>query len=79
MAMVCRALENGAEIDHLICVTGQHRDLLDAVLSLFGLIPSYDLDVMKPGQECDACNMRGAQRHAASDRGGVARSRPSPW
>ncbi len=34
----------------IVCVTGQHREMLDQVLSLFNIIPDYDLKVMKPGQ-----------------------------
>ena len=34
-----------------VCVTGQHREMLDQVLDLFGLKPSYDLDVMRSGQD----------------------------
>ena len=33
-----------------LCVTGQHREMLDAVLSCFGVTPDHDLAVMKPGQ-----------------------------
>lgn len=35
----------------LICVTGQHREMLDQVLQLFGLVPHYDLNIMKQGQD----------------------------
>ena len=34
-----------------VCVTGQHREMLDQVLHLFGIIPDYDLDIMKSGQD----------------------------
>ena len=34
-----------------VCVTAQHRDMLDQVLSLFKITPDYDLDIMKPGQD----------------------------
>lgn len=34
-----------------VCVTGQHREMLDQVLALFQIIPDYDLDIMKPGQD----------------------------
>lgn len=34
----------------VVCVTGQHRQMLDQVLSLFGIVPDYDLDLMVPGQ-----------------------------
>ncbi|MBW2646463.1 MAG: UDP-N-acetylglucosamine 2-epimerase (non-hydrolyzing) [Deltaproteobacteria bacterium] len=34
----------------LVCVTGQHREMLDDVLDLFDIIPNYDLDIMRPNQ-----------------------------
>jgi UDP-N-acetylglucosamine 2-epimerase (non-hydrolysing) len=50
MAPVVRALtaENG--IHSITCVTGQHRTMLDQVLSLFGIQPDHDLAVMEPNQ-----------------------------
>ena len=39
-----------AEVSVKICVTGQHREMLDQVLELFSLVPDYDLNVMSPGQ-----------------------------
>lgn len=33
-----------------VCVTAQHREMLDQVLNFFGIVPDYDLDLMKPGQ-----------------------------
>jgi len=38
-------------IDIRVCVTAQHREMLDQVLDLFGISPDYDLDIMKPGQD----------------------------
>ncbi len=35
----------------LICVTGQHREMLDQVLHLFEIKPDYDLNIMKQGQD----------------------------
>ena len=35
----------------LVCVTGQHREMLDQVLRLFEIVPNYDLNIMKPGQD----------------------------
>lgn len=35
----------------IVCVTGQHRQMLDQVLSLFEITPDYDLDIMKQGQD----------------------------
>ena len=35
----------------IVCVTGQHREMLDQVLRIFEIVPDYDLDIMKPGQD----------------------------
>lgn len=35
----------------IVCVTGQHREMLDQVLDLFGIIPDFDLNIMKGGQD----------------------------
>ena len=35
----------------IVCVTGQHREMLDQVLRIFEIIPNYDLNIMKPGQD----------------------------
>ena len=39
-----------ADFDSRVCVTGQHRDMLDQVLALFAIRPDFDLDIMRPGQ-----------------------------
>lgn len=39
------------KIEIIICVTGQHREMLDQVLKLFSIQPNYDLDIMKVGQD----------------------------
>lgn len=38
------------EFDTVVCVTGQHREMLDQVLHVFDVAPDYDLSIMKPGQ-----------------------------
>ncbi len=40
----------GSEFQPIVCVTAQHRHLLDQVLDVFGIRPDYDLNVMLPGQ-----------------------------
>ena len=50
MAPLVKALEAHPTIDARVCVTGQHRQMLDQVLSLFEITPDYDLDIMQPGQ-----------------------------
>lgn len=51
MAPVYRALKNTPDINVRVCVTGQHRQMLDQVLELFGIQPEFDLNLMKPGQD----------------------------
>ncbi|MBB5266355.1 UDP-N-acetylglucosamine 2-epimerase (non-hydrolyzing) [Catenibacillus scindens] len=43
-------LKKRKNIETIVCVTGQHRQMLDQVLSTFNVIPDYDLSVMLPGQ-----------------------------
>lgn len=38
------------EFETVVCTTGQHREMLDQVLKVFGVVPDYDLHIMKPGQ-----------------------------
>ena len=51
MAPVVLGLANAAGIDSEVCVTAQHRQMLDQVLDLFEIKPDYDLDLMTPGQD----------------------------
>jgi len=51
MAPVILALENDPFFDSLICVTAQHRDMLDSVLNLFSIDPDFDLDIMTTNQD----------------------------
>ena len=39
------------DFETLVCVTGQHREMLDQVLTIFGVTPDYDLNIMKQGQD----------------------------
>lgn len=50
MAPVVKELESRKEIKSVVCVTAQHRDMLDQVLKIFKIKPDYDLNIMKPGQ-----------------------------
>ena len=50
MAPVVKALESAAGIDSRVCVTAQHRQMLDQVLDLFKIKPDIDLNLMKPNQ-----------------------------
>lgn len=50
MAPLCKLLEKTQGIESLVCVTAQHRQMLDQVLSQFEITPDYDLNLMRAGQ-----------------------------
>lgn len=50
MAPVVKAFQNDQRFEAKVCVTAQHRDMLDQVLNLFAIRPEYDLDIMKQNQ-----------------------------
>ena len=50
MSPLALELARREHIDPRVCVTAQHREMLDGVLSVFGVAPDYDLDIMRPGQ-----------------------------
>ncbi len=43
--------KNKSEFETIVCVTGQHREMLDQVLTIFDVKPDYDLNIMKQGQD----------------------------
>ena len=68
MCPLVNELKKRKGIKTVVCVTGQHRQMLDQVLETFGIIPDYDLSIMKDGQTCklfhtqDGGNFRRSQR-----------------
>ena len=50
MAPVVQQLAHTSGVESLVCVTAQHREMLDQVLHLFGIQPDVDLNLMRPGQ-----------------------------
>lgn len=50
MAPLVKELEKHAETESIVCVTAQHREMLDQVLETFKIKPDYDLNMMKQGQ-----------------------------
>lgn len=50
MAPLVKGLSEVSSVDLRVCITAQHREMLDQVLELFDIAPDYDLDIMKPGQ-----------------------------
>jgi len=51
MAPLVKAFEKEDSIISKVCVTAQHREMLDQVLDMFDITPDYDLNLMKPGQD----------------------------
>lgn len=58
MAPVVRELKQTQGIETLVCVTAQHREMLDQVLNLFEITPDVDLDLMRPDQPLAALSAR---------------------
>lgn len=50
MASLVKELEKREEVKSIVCVTAQHREMLDQVLNTFDIKPDYDLNIMKQGQ-----------------------------
>ena len=50
MVSVYNELRTRPNLDTRVCVTAQHREMLDQVLSIFKIVPEYDLNLMQPGQ-----------------------------
>jgi UDP-N-acetylglucosamine 2-epimerase (non-hydrolysing) len=51
MAPLCLAFKECSGLETVVCVTAQHREMLDQVMSVFGLTPDIDLDIMKKNQD----------------------------
>jgi UDP-N-acetylglucosamine 2-epimerase (non-hydrolysing) len=50
LAPLILAMREHPDLEPLVCVTGQHRQMLDQVLNVFGIVPDVDLDLMQPNQ-----------------------------
>ena len=51
MAPLVKEFEKHNDVESKVCVTAQHREMLDQVLDMFEIVPDYDLNLMKPGQD----------------------------
>jgi len=58
MAPLVKELKDRNEIECIVCVTAQHRQMLDQVLETFNIIPDYDLDIMQRGQTLGSITTR---------------------
>lgn len=61
MAPVVKKLNENQYIDHKLCVTAQHRQMLDQVLEAFDVVPDYDLNIFQPGQSLTQITTRALQ------------------
>ena len=61
MAPLVKELEKREEIESIVCVTAQHREMLDQVLETFEIVPDYDLNIMKQGQTLTDVTTRAIQ------------------
>ena len=58
MAPLVLELQRHEEIESLVCITAQHREMLDSVMEQFGITADYDLDIMSKGQDLTDITMR---------------------
>ncbi|MCD4852197.1 UDP-N-acetylglucosamine 2-epimerase (non-hydrolyzing) [Arthrobacter sp. AK01] len=58
MAPIITALNESTDFECVVTVTGQHREMLDQVNELFGIVPVHDLDILQPGQSLSAIMTR---------------------
>lgn len=58
MAPLVKELESRKEVKSIVCVTAQHREMLDQVLNIFKIKPDYDLNIMKQGQSLSEITSR---------------------
>ena len=56
--LLVHALAEDSRFESKVCITAQHREMLDQVIDLFEIIPDYDLDIMKAGQTLNEVTVR---------------------
>lgn len=61
MAPLIKELEKRKEIESIVCVTAQHREMLDQVLKAFSIVPDYDLNIMTTGQTLTSITVKAIQ------------------
>lgn len=48
MAPIVKEIERRHDFETVVCVTGQHKEMLQQVLDIFNIVPKYNLNIMKP-------------------------------
>lgn len=80
MAPLVKALQKDTEhFETRVCVTAQHRQMLDQVLEVFGITPEYDLNIMAPNQDLYDITAKVLLRTARSAEGLPSRHRIGAW
>src|SRR5699024_6375858 len=54
VAPIIKAIEREDDLENIIVVTGQHREMLDQVNTMFNIVPAHDLNIMAAGQSLNA-------------------------
>ena len=62
MAPLVKEIEKYSEFESIVCVTAQHRQMLDQVLQIFGIVPDFDLNIMKDRQTLTGITTRALER-----------------
>ena len=62
MAPLVLELQKHPEIESIVCITAQHREMLDSVMDCFGIRADYDLNIMQQGQDLTAITTRVLER-----------------
>jgi len=65
MCPLVRVLRDNPSFETKVCVTGQHREMLDSVLDIFKVVPEYDLNIMSSGQTLNDITVRILERLGA--------------
>ena len=65
MAPLVLELQKHPELESVVCITAQHREMLDSVMDCFGIRADYDLNIMQQGQDLTAITTRVLERMRA--------------
>ena len=67
LAPLALELSKRDEFTSIVCATGQHREMLDQALAIFGVEPDHDLNIMSPGQTLATVTARAIRRVGPSN------------
>ena len=79
MCPLALTLRRRSEFESMVCVTAQHREMLDSVMETFALRPDYDLNIMEAGQTLTSITGKVLTQLGGRAAGSKARHRAGPW